>query len=57
MPSFRRSLCIQMLTEGDEQKDVSAQAKDTVNTRQKDINREFTPVIEKAVRRLAISTH
>ncbi len=30
-------------------KDVSNTAKETVNTTQKDINREFTPVIEEAM--------
>ena len=30
-------------------KDLSASTKDTINTYQRDINREFTPVIESAV--------
>ena len=30
-------------------KDLSTTAKDTINTHQKEINREFTPVIERAM--------
>jgi hypothetical protein len=30
-------------------KDLSTMAKDTINTHQKEINREFTPVIERAM--------
>ena len=41
------------LTTANEQKDLSTTAKDMVNSTQKDINREFVPVIEQAVRHIA----